>query len=62
MAPLPGLTPSPLGAIPRTYVHDQVANEIDSLREQRPGMVERVSQVTLMYDMLVHEFWKRAQQ
>ncbi|KAA1471437.1 phosphatases II [Dentipellis sp. KUC8613] len=47
--PLPD---SPLGPLPETVGWDPVAQEIDSLREQRPGMVQRPEQVLLIYDVL----------
>ncbi|CCL99913.1 uncharacterized protein FIBRA_01938 [Fibroporia radiculosa] len=43
---------SPLGALPEALQDDLVAQEIDMLREQRPGMVERAEQVAFVYDML----------
>lgn len=48
--PLPA---SPLGAmvLPAEMEGDLVASEIDSLREQRPGMVQTQVQVLLIYDI-----------
>ena len=42
----------PLGRLPRVLKDDLVAEEIDSLREQRPGMVQRNEQISLIYDIL----------
>ncbi|PCH34246.1 phosphotyrosine protein [Wolfiporia cocos MD-104 SS10] len=52
----PPLTPSPLGPLPQGMQDDLVAQEIDMLREQRPGMVQRDSQVTFIYEMLLAAF------
>ncbi|KAF7303123.1 hypothetical protein MKEN_01275800 [Mycena kentingensis (nom. inval.)] len=41
---------SPLG--PLAFDEDHVAQEVDSLREQRPGMVQQQSQLELIYAML----------
>ncbi|TFY67968.1 hypothetical protein EVG20_g3730 [Dentipellis fragilis] len=49
---IPLLPASPLGPLPETVGWDPVAQEIDSLREQRPGMVQRPEQVLLIYDVL----------
>ena len=53
--PLP-LPPSPLGPLPPEWDDDEVAQEIDSLREQRPGMVQRSDQVLLVYELLQDAF------
>jgi protein-tyrosine phosphatase len=47
------LPQSPLGPLPELVSWDEVAQEIDSLREQRPGMVERPEQALLVYGALV---------
>ena len=46
------LPASPLGPLPSDAVNDMVVQEIDSLREQRPGMVQRPEQVALVYKVL----------
>ncbi|KAH9932065.1 phosphatases II [Epithele typhae] len=43
------LPPSPLGALQS----DLVAQEIDALREQRPGMVQRDDQILMVYETLI---------
>ncbi|THV07084.1 phosphatases II [Dendrothele bispora CBS 962.96] len=40
---------SPLGPLPTSHMNDMVVREIDWLREQRPGMVQRPEQVVLVY-------------
>jgi protein-tyrosine phosphatase len=50
------LSSSPLGPIPEQLQVDEVAQEIDSLREQRPGMVQRPEQVILVYRLLAGAF------
>jgi len=57
----PNLQPSPLGPLPEELQHDLVAQEIDSLREQRPGMVQRQDQVILVYEALIEAFFDSAQ-
>lgn len=47
---------SPLGPIPDEFKDDLVMQEIDSLREQRPGMVQRPEQVLLIYEVLADAF------
>jgi protein-tyrosine phosphatase len=42
----------PLGPLPKEYQQDMVAQEVDSLREQRPGMVQREEQISLIYEIL----------
>jgi len=42
----------PLGPLPHSLKDDLVAQEIDSLREQRPGMVQREEQISLIYEIL----------
>jgi len=49
----PPLSQSPLGPLPESISWDEVAQEIDSLREQRPGMVERPEQAQLVYEVLL---------
>ncbi|KAJ7610873.1 protein-tyrosine phosphatase-like protein [Roridomyces roridus] len=41
---------SPLGELPATF--DVVGREVDSLREQRPAMVQQFSQLELIYTLL----------
>lgn len=43
---------SPLGPLPDEFQNDPVVKEIDSLREQRPNMVERIGQAGLIYSIL----------
>jgi protein tyrosine phosphatase len=43
---------SPLGPISEEWSDDQVVREIDSLREQRGGMVQREEQMELIYQLL----------
>ncbi|KAF8167494.1 protein-tyrosine phosphatase-like protein [Crassisporium funariophilum] len=47
---------SPLGPLPSEIKDDLVAQEVDSLREQRPGMVQRPEQVSLIYEVLADAF------
>jgi protein-tyrosine phosphatase len=46
------LPASPLGPLPNDAANDLVVQEIDSLREQRPGMVQRAEQAALVYNVL----------
>jgi len=46
------LPASPLGPLPSYADNDMVVQEIDSLREQRPGMVQRAEQAVLVYNVL----------
>ena len=55
-AELPPLEPSLLGPLPEEVQGDQVVEEIDALREQRPGMVQRSDQVQLIYEELMLAF------
>lgn len=55
----PSLTPSPLGPLPEEIKNDLVAQEVDSLREQRPGMVQRNDQLYLIYECLMTAFAER---
>ena len=50
------LPPSPLGPLPEELQEDLVAQEIDALREQRPGMVQRDDQVVMIYETLLVAF------
>jgi protein tyrosine phosphatase len=50
--PSDALPRSPLGILPRILREDLVAQEIDSLREQRPAMVQREEQIRLLYEIL----------
>jgi protein tyrosine phosphatase len=49
---------SPLGSLPDDLKDDLVLQEIDSLREQRPGMVQRTEQTLLIYEVLSDAFAK----
>lgn len=57
LSPLP---PSPLGNLPENLKHDLVAQEVDSLREQRPGMVQREEQILLIYEVLESFFAQKS--
>lgn len=46
------LPPSPLGPLPPELSEDLVVQEIDSCREQRPGMVQTDVQVVFVYQIL----------
>lgn len=48
-SPLP---PSPLGPLPPEVSEDLIVQEIDSCREQRPGMVQTDGQVLFVYQIL----------
>lgn len=50
--PPPPLPPSPLGPLPPGVSEDLIAQEIDSCREQRPGMVQTDAQVVFLYRVL----------
>ncbi|KAG6334134.1 hypothetical protein ID866_4957 [Astraeus odoratus] len=50
---------SPLGPLPRELQNDPVPQEVDGLREQRPGMVQRNEQVALIYELLELAFTER---
>jgi len=45
---------SPLGPLPAAF--DVVGREVDSLREQRPGMVQQISQLNLIYTLFESAF------
>ncbi|CAA7268043.1 unnamed protein product [Cyclocybe aegerita] len=47
---------SPLGPLPEELEEDEIAQEIDSLREQRPSMVQRKEQIFLIYELLADAF------
>ncbi|KAF8665406.1 hypothetical protein AX16_000425 [Volvariella volvacea WC 439] len=47
---------SPMGPLPGELAGDKVVQEIDSLREQRPGMVQKDEQAILIYQMLAGQF------
>lgn len=49
----PPLHPSPLGPLPDDVAQDDVATEIDSLREQRTSMVQKPEQHFLVYELLL---------
>ena len=55
-AKIPPLPASPLGPLPDELKDDLIAQELDSLREQRPGMVEREDQVVMIYETLIAAF------
>jgi protein tyrosine phosphatase len=57
--PLPA---SPLGPLPEDLKGDLIADEIDALREQRPGMVQREEQIVLIYEVLALAFVQHEQQ
>ncbi|KAF9786765.1 protein-tyrosine phosphatase-like protein [Thelephora terrestris] len=46
------LPPSPLGPLPPEISEDLIVQEIDSCREQRPGMVQTAPQVIFLYPIL----------
>lgn len=46
------LPASPLGPLPGDAANDMVVQEIDSLREQRPGMVQHAEQAALVFNIL----------
>lgn len=48
-----------LGPLPKEFQSDPVLQEIDSLREQRPRMVERIGQAGLIYSILELAFSER---
>ncbi len=56
LVPASAIPPSPLGSLPEQLQTDEIAHEIDSLREQRPGMVERREQILLIYEVLAGVF------
>ncbi|KAH9056957.1 phosphatases II [Lactarius vividus] len=56
----PPLPQSPLGPLPESISWDEVSQEVDSLREQRPGMVQRPEQVLLVYEILIGAFIVKA--
>ncbi|KAJ7269371.1 protein-tyrosine phosphatase-like protein [Mycena haematopus] len=47
---------SPLGRLPAAFDDDLVGQEVDSLREQRPSMVQQASQLELIYSLLEAAF------
>jgi len=49
-------TSSPLGPLPEEIRNDLIAQEIDMLREQRPGMIQKDDQVVFVYDMIMAAF------
>ncbi|KIK71436.1 hypothetical protein GYMLUDRAFT_148439 [Collybiopsis luxurians FD-317 M1] len=49
----------PLPPLPQHLANDLIAQEIDSLREQRPGMVQRPEQAVLVYEMMVGAYVER---
>ncbi|GJJ13141.1 hypothetical protein Clacol_007391 [Clathrus columnatus] len=52
----PSLTQSPLGPLPSKLKNDLVVQEIDALREQRQGMVQRDEQAAWIYYALIDAF------
>lgn len=57
---IPPLPPSPLGPLPSRFAADLVAQEVDSCREQRVGMVQRDEQIKFVYDCLKKEMSRRS--
>ncbi|KAF9245647.1 protein-tyrosine phosphatase-like protein [Melanogaster broomeanus] len=58
-SPDPSHRPVPIGSAltPSTlFEQDLVAQEVDNLREQRPGMVQRDEQISLIYQILERAF------
>ncbi|KAI0691989.1 protein-tyrosine phosphatase-like protein [Cytidiella melzeri] len=53
VAGIPVLLPSPLGELPGDMKDDMIALEVDGLREQRPGMVQKAAQMKLIYEVLM---------
>ncbi|KAJ4489734.1 protein-tyrosine phosphatase-like protein [Lentinula edodes] len=51
----------PLGPLPTSLSTDLVSQEIDSLREQRAGMVQRPEQAVLVYEMMVGAYVERGE-
>ncbi|KAJ3897864.1 protein-tyrosine phosphatase-like protein [Lentinula edodes] len=51
----------PLGPLPTSLSADLVSQEIDSLREQRAGMVQRPEQAVLVYEMMVGAYVERGE-
>jgi protein-tyrosine phosphatase len=49
---------SPLGPLPNDLKDDLVLQEVDWLREQRPGMVQKTEQTLLIYEALSNAFTK----
>ncbi|KAF4606186.1 hypothetical protein EYR38_000235 [Pleurotus pulmonarius] len=47
---------SPLGPVPQEFADDMVVEEVDSLREQRPGMVQQDQQILFVYEILTSAF------
>ncbi|KAF9257093.1 phosphatases II [Marasmius fiardii PR-910] len=54
------LPPSPLGDLPDSLKEDEVVREVDSLREQRPGMVQRPEQLLVIYEILMSTLTMRS--
>lgn len=50
---------SPLGPIPSKFASDLIAQEIDSCREQRVGMVQRDEQIRFVYNCMRKELSRR---
>ncbi|KAJ7292973.1 protein-tyrosine phosphatase-like protein [Mycena rebaudengoi] len=50
--PIPLTISNPLGSLPSALDSDLIAQEVDSLREQRPGAVQQASQLELIYTLL----------
>ncbi|PSS36816.1 hypothetical protein PHLCEN_2v1360 [Hermanssonia centrifuga] len=53
---LPTLAPPPIGPLPDEIKDDLIVQEVDALREQRPGMVQRNDQLHLIYECLMTAF------
>ncbi|KAH8835075.1 protein-tyrosine phosphatase-like protein [Flagelloscypha sp. PMI_526] len=47
--------PAPLGPLPDKIANDEICQEVDALREQRPGMVQSGNQISLIYEVLDEE-------
>ncbi|KAH8111831.1 protein-tyrosine phosphatase-like protein [Phellopilus nigrolimitatus] len=54
----PSLPPSPQGPLPDELKEDEVALEVDSLREQRTSMVQRPEQQLLIYELLAAAYYE----
>jgi protein-tyrosine phosphatase len=50
---------TPMPPLPPSISADLIAQEIDSLRDQRPGMVQSADQVVLVYEVLVGVYGSR---
>ena len=57
--PLPG---SQLGPIPAPFSYDKIVKEVDSLREQRPLMVQNELQFEFIYKLFTKVYLQRKKQ